>query len=148
MTQNSIETFRTLAPLLLPKLFDLNLLDSIDDYDDYALMTFSLAERMSIEDILDSLEDQMELNILYHMKRSDATKSGQHCCAYSSPSFEHMYKINAQTEIDGLVGTVYVYLFESLEVMLEALKEDIEEHSKLGYFITKMEMSEYLSDFM
>ena len=69
MTQHSIETFRTLAPLLLPQLFDLNQLDSIDDYDDYALMTFSLAERMSIEDILDSLEDQMELNILYHMKR-------------------------------------------------------------------------------
>jgi hypothetical protein len=64
MTQHSIETFRTLAPLLLPQLFDLNHLDCIDDYDDYALMTFSLAERMSIEDILDSLEDQMELNIL------------------------------------------------------------------------------------
>ena len=42
MTQHSIETFRTLAPLLLPQLFDLNHLDSIDDYDDYALMRWSL----------------------------------------------------------------------------------------------------------
>ena len=148
MTQHSIETFRTLAPLLMPQLFDLNHLESIDDYDDYALMAFSLAEPIPIETLLDDLEDQMELNILYHMQRSGDTESGQHCCAYSSPSFEHMYKINAQTEIDGLVGTVYVYLFESLEVMLESLKVDVEEHSKLGYFISKMELSQYLSDFM
>ena len=99
MTQHSIETFRTLAPLLMPQLFDLNHLESIDDYDDYALMAFSLAEPIPIETLLDDLEDQMELNILYHMQRSGDTDSGQHCCAYSSPSFEHMYKINAQTEI-------------------------------------------------
>lgn len=76
MTNTAIENFRSLAPLLLPELIDLNRLDAIDDYDDYALMTFTLAESMSIEDVMDSLEDQMELTILYHMVTSDVTDAG------------------------------------------------------------------------
>ena len=59
MTNTAIENFRSLAPLLLPELIDLNRLEAIDDYDDYALMTFTL----SIEDVMDSLEDQMELTL-------------------------------------------------------------------------------------
>lgn len=148
MTNTAIENFRSLAPLLLPELIDLNRLEAIDDYDDYALMTFSLAEPMSLEDVMDSLEDQMELTILYHMVTSDATDAGQHCCAYSNPSFEHMYKINAQTETDGMAHTLYVYVYDSLEVMMESLKEDMEQHSETGYFKSKLEMSRFIADFM
>ena len=148
MTQSAIRTFRLLAPLLMPDLIDLNYLESIDDYDDYALLTFELASPMSIEDVMDSLEDQMELNILYHTKASDATESGQHCCAYSAPSFEHMYKVNAQTVASGKVEELYVYLYESLEVMLESLKEDLDQHSQAGEFVTRMDLSRLIADFM
>lgn len=148
MTNTAIENFRSLAPLLLPELIDLNRLEAIDDYDDYALMTFTLAEPMSLENVMDSLEDQMELTILYHMVTSDATDAGQHCCAYSNPSFEHMYKINAQTETDGMAHTLYVYVYDSLEVMMESLKEDMEQHSETGYFKSKLEMSRFIADFM
>ena len=148
MTNTAIENFRSLAPLLLPELIDLNRLEAIDDYDDYALMTFTLAEAMSIEDVMDSLEDQMELTILYHMVTSDATDAGQHCCAYSNPPFEHMYKINAQTETDGMAHTLYVYVYDSLEVMMESLKEDMDQHSQTGRFKAKLEMSRFIADFM
>lgn len=148
MTRNAIDNFRSLAPLLLPELIDLNRLESIDDYDDFAMMTFTLAEPMSIEEVMDCLEDQMELTILYHMVTSDATDAGQHCCAYSNPSFEHMYKINAQTQEDGLAHTLYVYVYDSLEVMLESLKDDMEQHSHIGHFKTKLEMARFIADFM
>lgn len=148
MTRNAIDNFRSLAPLLLPELIDLNRLESIDDYDDFTMMTFTLAEPMSIEEVMDCLEDQMELTILYHMVTSDATDAGQHCCAYSNPSFEHMYKINAQTQEDGLAHTLYVYVYDSLEVMLESLKDDMEQHSHIGHFKTKLEMSRFIADFM
>ena len=140
MTNTAFENFRSLAPLLLPELIDLNRLEAIDDY---ALMTFTLAEAMSIEDVMDSLEDQMELTIFYHMVTSDATDAGQHCCTYSNPSFEH---INAQTETDGMAHTLYVY--DSLEVMMESLKEEMDQHSQTGHFKSRLEMSRFIADFM
>jgi len=148
MIQKEIDDFKSLGPLLLPELIDLNHLDEINDYDDYAILTFSLSEPMAIDDVMDSMEDQMELNILYHMVTSESTDSGQHCCAYANPTFGHMYKLNAQTGMSGKVETLYVYVYSSLEVMLEDLKEDLDQHSQLGHFITKMEMTRFVSDFM
>ena len=59
-----------------------------------------------------------------------------------------MYKVNAQTGKGGLVRAVYVYIFDSLEVMLEYLKEDLEQHT--GTFIVKTGMSlpQLVADFM
>lgn len=148
MTKLEIENFRSLAPLLLPNLIDLNRLESVDDCDDYALLTFTLAEPTPIESVLDQFEDQMELKVLYHMVTTDATDAGQHCCAYANPSFGHMYKLNAQTEACGHVETLYVYIYNSLEVMLESLKDDYERHSQFGHFVSCMEMSRFIADFM
>ena len=145
MTPESILTFKTLAPLLLPELIDLNHLESIDDYDDYALLAFNLAKPTPIESILDQFEDQMELSVLYHV-----ILSSHHACAYSNPGFGHMYKINVQTDGQGMANSIYVYLYESLEVMLEALKDDLECHiSEAGVqIISQMEMGRFIADFM
>ncbi len=148
MTNQTILTFKTLAPLLLPELINLNYLESIEDYDDYALLTFNLAKPVYIETILDQFEDQMELSILYHMATSIATDASHHCCAYSNPGFGHMYKINVITVLNGMADTLYVHLYDSLEVMLEALKDDMEQHSQFGHFISKMEMGRFIADFM
>ena len=148
MTQNALESFNSLAPLLMPKLIDLNRLDAIDDYGEYALLTFSLAKPLGIEEVMNIMEDQMELTVLYHTIASDATDAGQHCCTYSNPSFSHMYKFNAQTMASGKVETVYVYIYESLEDMLEALKSDMEQHSHFANFKAKVEMAQLIADFM
>ena len=59
-----------------------------------------------------------------------------------------MYKLNAQAGVDKMIDTLYVYVFESLEVMLEALKADLTQHIKSGVVISKMEMSRLVADFM
>lgn len=222
MTHETILSFKTLAPLLLPDLLDLNHLESIDDYDDYALLAFNLARPTHIEDILDALEDQMELSILYHailgiaapreqdtaqlekgnkgeqgiqdlQRKSESkgengqkgvydeygekgekwkkggndepgekggngdnqnnqpgVKTSYHACAYSNPGFGHMYKVNVQTDHQGMADSLYIFLFESLEVMLEALKDDLECHQSQegARFISKMEMGRFVADFM
>ena len=148
MAETEIETFKSLAPLIIPELFDINFLGDIDDYGDYAMLTYNLAKSLPIDFILDRFEDQMELNVLYHIKTGYAVPSRQQCCAYSNPTFEHMYKVNVQSSDKGQVDTVYVYIFESLEVMLEILKEDLELHSWAGEKLTYMSLSALISDFM
>lgn len=59
-----------------------------------------------------------------------------------------MYKINAQTETDGMAHTLYVYVYDSLEVMMESLKEDMDQYSQTGHFKSKLEMSRFIADFM
>ena len=59
-----------------------------------------------------------------------------------------MYKFNAQTRKDGLVHTLYVYIFTSLEIMLECLKDDLLAHEGKGVFQTKMTYPRLIADFM
>lgn len=137
-----------MASLEIPYLVDMEHLESTDDYDDYAMLTFSMERPLPIEEVMDSLEDQTELNILYHVRTVDAAVRSQHCCAYASPEYENMYKINVQTNGSGQVDTVYVYVYSSLEVMLEALKEDMRLHEGIGETVFKMPYPRLIADFM
>lgn len=148
MNKSAIEGFFSLAPLEMPDLIDLSHLESTDDYDDYVLLSFSMPAPMSIDEVLDCLEDQTELNILYHVKAVDAGVERQHCCAYASPEYENMYKVNVQTNGSDEVDTVYVYIYSSLEVMLEALKEDLRLHEGMGESLCLMPLSKVIADFM
>jgi hypothetical protein len=49
---------------------------------------------------------------------------------------------------DGLVHTLYVYIFTSLEIMLECLKDDLLAHEGKGVFQTKMTYPRLIADFM
>jgi hypothetical protein len=148
MNSKEIANFRQLGDMMLPRLLDANFLRNIDDYGDYALLTYHLAEPVPIQSALDDMEDNMDLNILYHVESFSATKRGEHCCAYSVPTSGRMNKLNAQTGADKMLETIYVYVFDSLEVMLEALKTDLAQHLTGGIVITKMEMSRLVADFM
>lgn len=148
MRHQEIDNFRTIGPMLLPRLIDADHLESVDDYGDYALLTYNVAEPVPIRTALDDMEDNMNLNVLYHVEYFDATKRGEHCCAYSVPTYGRMYKFNAQTGPDRLVTTVYVHVFDSLEVMLESLKEDLLLHTEGHMAITRMDMTRLVADFM
>ncbi len=148
MNHQQIDMFRTLGPTMLPRLINADCLDCVDDYGDYAILTYDLAEPVPIREALDDMEDNMDLNVLYHVETFSATKRGEHCCAYSVPTCGRMYKLNAQTGTDKMLDTLYVYVFDSLEVMLESLKADLSQHLSRGVVISKMEMSRLVADFM
>lgn len=97
MTPPEIEKFHLLALMQILELFNPDLLDSVDDYGDYALLSYSLVTPMPMEKVLDRMEDGMNLCILYHVLTSSAADAGEHGCGYSSPMNGTMYKVNAQT---------------------------------------------------
>lgn len=148
MRHQEIDNFRALGPLMLPRLIDAGHLESIDDFGDYALLTYSLKDPIPISAALDDMEDNMDLNILYHVDVLSATMKGEHCCAYSVPTYGRMYKINGQSGKDKMLYVIYVYVFESLEVMLEALKIDLAQHIKGQFVHCAMETSRLAADFM
>lgn len=147
MNHFQIDNFRAVVPLRLPGLIEEDGLETIDDYGDYALLTYLLQKPVDIQTVMNRMEDDMDLTILYHVKTAIGQDAPQHCCAYSSPSYEAMYKFNAQTSGDGMVRTLYVYIFESLEVMLEFLKDELKQHAKAVEF-QGLPLSRLVADFM
>ena len=148
MNHFEIDRFRSLTPMQLPGLINPERLESIEDYGDYALLTYSLETPVPVGGMLNRMEDGMNLSVLYHVVKEEGRSPGHQCCAYSSPQSGQMYKFNAQTGPDGMVKTIYVHVFESLEVMLEYLKDDLERHKLTGRTITEMRYSTLIADFM
>jgi len=148
MNSKEIANFRRLGDMILPSPLSADNLRHIDDYGDYALLTYTLAEPVPVRSALDDMEDNMDLNVLYHVEMVSATTRGEHCCAYCVPVNGKMYKINAQSRPDRMLDTLYVYIYDSLEVMLEALKTDLIQHTRGQHVLYAMDMARLVADFM
>lgn len=148
MQQEHIERFIMLASLEMPNLIVSTLFQGAELSDESTLLTFSLPQKYSLEELIDELEDQMELILLYHHIPSEDTIFGHHCCAYSNPRFGHMYKINAIADERCWCDTLYVTLYSSLEVMGVELRNELVEAGKHGRFIYNRKMDELLRDFI
>lgn len=148
MIQIFIDNFMALAPIQLPFLINRERMEQPIIYEDYALLTFNLEKPYTLSEIMEMLEEQMELIPLYHKISSDFTSFGQSCCSYSNPDFGHMYKINAMTDGKGLVNSISVTIYVSLEFMCADLCNELELHSKGGYFRYRREKAEILANFI
>ena len=134
MLQNFCNDFIASVPLQLPKLMDTHKMEQPVYYQDYALIVFPVATPLPLEEVMDMLEDEMEMIILYHHIPSFATPFGHSCCVYSNPAFGRMFKINAKTNESGLVDRVIVTIYESLEYMSADVCLDLELHARTGHF--------------
>jgi hypothetical protein len=134
MIQHFIDDFFDFATLQLPQLISTEWMEEPKYYEDYALLVFNPSKSYTLENTMDMLEDQMVLIPLYHMIPSNATTFGHCYCAFSNPSFGHMYKFNVMTDGNGLINQVAVTVYESMEFMAGDLCNDLELHSKTGYF--------------
>ena len=117
-------------------------------YDDYILLTFQVSGNFTLEEVMDMLEDDMEMILLYHHIPSHATAFGHSACAYSNPAFGRMFKINARTDADGRVKTVQATLFDSLEQMCGEVCNDLALHDRGGHYQYRKEKSDVLLDFL
>ena len=148
MLQEQIERFIMLASLEMPNLIVSTLFQGAELSYESTLLTFSLPQKYSLEKLIDELEDQMELILLYHHIPSEDTIFGHHCCAYSNPHFGHMYKFNVVADERCECDTLYVTLYSSLEVMGVELRNELVETGKYGRFIYNRKMDELLRDFI
>lgn len=146
--KEQIDWFVTLAGLEMPALISPGKFQGAEIYEDNAVLTFLLPKVYPLEELIDELEDQMELILLYHYLPSTATNFGQKCCAYSNPRFGRMYKLNATANGDIECDTLYVTLYDSLEIMGNELREELLKVIKNGNVLFARSEEELLRDFI
>lgn len=148
MQKEQIDRFITLASLEMPTLIAEHFFQGAEIYEDYALLTFGLPKAYPMEELIDELEDQMELVLLYHHVPSSDTPFGQQCCAYSNPRFGHMFKMNVQADDRVECDTLYVTLYDSLEVMGSELREELLRVLASGKTLYALKEEDLLKDFI
>lgn len=147
MFDKQIEDFIELSADLIPGVFEKTSLGKCEVHDYYAVIEFKLDNPLSKEDILAMLEDNMEMAILYVHHRSMCTDAGISMCAYSDHTFDDKFSIHALTNIDGLVHSVMATLYFSVEVMMEQLIDDLQQHSTSGTFEFSVDKDELMTAF-
>lgn len=148
MQKEQIDRFITLASLEMPALVSQPLFQGAEVYEDYALLTFRLPRTYPLEELIDELEDQMGLVLLYHHVPSPDTPFGQRCCAYSNPRYGHMHKLNVLADDRVECDTLYVTLYDSLEVMASELREELGRAMNGGKLLYAVKEEELLKDFI
>ena len=149
MQQSTIDQFLSYVHLQMHSLMSRDFFTDAEISEDTAVLTFSLPTAYDIHDLLDMLDDRMELVILYHVVPTDAAVLGEQCCAYSDPTFEHIYKVNCITDDTGMCDTLYVTLYDSLETMGADVQSELDEQlSKSSEVVFSRPMREVLRDFM
>lgn len=147
MLQKTVRNFVNEVPGLYPDLLGNAQAGEILYNDDTALIPFELNASLELEDVLDTLEDQMELTFLYHFVPSEQTSFGQQVCAYSDCNFGHMYKVHLTTNGAGKVDRLLVTIYSSIEVMCSDLITDLDLHENKGKLKLKRDKAELLVEF-
>ena len=148
MLKSYVNDFIAVMPLQMPSLMDKNRLSEPLIYKDYALLEFSTATPLSLEDVTNLLEDEVDLVLLYVHTPSLATDFGRCCCAYSNPAFGHMYKVNAVTNSDGMVDQIRVTIYDDLELMSGDVINDLKLHGRTGHFKYAITKEDVLLNFI
>lgn len=148
MQKEQIDRFITLASLEMPALVSQPLFQGAELYEDYALLTFRLSRTYPLEELIDELEDQMGLVLLYHHVPSADTLFGQRCCAYANPRYGHMHKLNVQANDRVECDTLYVTLYDSLDIMASELRDELDRVMNSGKLLYAIKEADLVKDFI
>lgn len=147
MITNEVNKFLVLAPLIFPKLIDKKNCLEPDITEESAILYFTLDEHLPIGCVMDLLDNDMELLLLYH-GTSKAHPKVHHCCFFASPKAgKSMYKINIVTRDNGFAEGISVTIYDSIDVWADELEGDLVAHEKAFDFIQSMTPAELLSIF-
>lgn len=143
--KESIKRFMALAPLMLPSLISENMLTGEEVSEDVSILHFNLDEELPITVVMDMLEDDMELSLLYYARNS--TKSSQ-CCYFTPPSSRDMYKFYAETNDKGYVQELSITIYESLDIMESELEEELNKGKNELNFVNSISFQELINKFV
>lgn len=147
MITKEVNKFMALAPLMLPKLIDSKKCAEPDITEDSAILYFTLEESFPIGCVMDMLDDDMDLLLLYY-GTSKSNPKIHHCCFFANPKLgQSMYKVNMVSLVNGFVDGITVTIYDSLDVWEDELESDLMAHERSFDFIQAMTVSKLLSVF-
>lgn len=147
MISNELKKFMALGQLLSPTLIDEERCGQPDITDEQATVCLRLEEKFPIGSVMDMLEDELGLSLLYHGTHKDE-KHIHECCFFANPlTSQLMYKINASTDKAGFADAMTLTVFDSIEVWEQALEEDLSTHADTCDFLASIDKHELLSLF-
>lgn len=118
MTTLKRAKFESIAKLTMPEFFETENVTETEVLDDWEKYIYHLDKPLTLNQVMDILEEQNDILILYHFIPSKAVLCARTCCGVSNPEMEYMIKISATTDDRGLCDTIHLTIFNSLETML------------------------------
>lgn len=128
MISSELKKFMALGQLLSPTLIDAKRCGQPDLTDEQATVKFRLEEKFPIGSIMDLLEDELELLLLYHGTHKDNPRLHE-CCFYANPNTSQlMFKVNVSTDATGFTDFICVAVYDSIEIWEQGLESDLASH--------------------
>lgn len=132
-----------------PDLFPQTRMKGPEYYGDCTLLHFRPTLAMDVEQLMDIMEDELALIILYHHIPAPHSDDGRSLCIYPLPtSPKRLIKINVQADLAGQVQRLTVMLCEDLEQLLTELSFDVRTHQREGHFKHLRPWHRVLVDFL
>ena len=110
--------FESIAKLTMPEFFDTKNVVETELLDDWEKYAYRPDKPLTLDRVMDILEEQNDILLLYHFIPSKAILCARSCCGISNPQMERMIKITATTDDRGLCDGIHLRIYDSLEIML------------------------------
>lgn len=147
MIKEEVTKFMALAPLMLPRLIDGKRCVDPDISEDSAILYFSLEEPFPIGCVMDMLDENIDILMLYH-GTSKSDPNLHHCCFFANPQFgKTMYSINMTTNKNSFVKGISVTVYDAIDIWEDDLENDLNIHAQAFDFIDAMKTERLLSVF-
>lgn len=138
MLRNNTKKFLEWAETCMPNLVGRNQPD-IEEFDDCVTLQYELCRPMNKEDVMNCLEDDMELTILYCAK-SNESESKSYISAITTPTGIYLFKFNAVSDSNDIVTTLTAIIYDSITDLTDIVLTDLNAMEKRNMtFETKVE---------
>ena len=144
MLEEAIYKFKVSGPTLMPSLFDNYFLKETEECNGYAILTYEVSHPLPIDDVLNIMDGDAYMRILYYTHpnpKAVKTKFGQRACTYFMPEEQRNIKMNFSTNEEGLVNTILVTVYGSIDIMYPDLLTDLRFNTK-GSMLVKEHRNE------
>lgn len=138
----------------LSKILVLKMSDTFDEqqyeiyiHDDFAEVVWQTKMQVMAEDLTDSLEKTLGAHILFASSQENGRIIKVE--AYSTPVENSMYAIYLSSDQHGVIDSITVFFFDSLDVMYHHLRKDYQSITKVeGDIIEKQSLQDLIGIFI
>ena len=144
MLEEAIYKFKVSGPTIMPSLLSNFFLKETEAYNGYAILTYEVHTPLPIDEVLNIMDSDAYMRILYYTHpnpKAIKTKFGQRACTYFMPEEQRNIKMNFSTDEKGLVNTILVTVYGSIDIMYPDLLNDLRLNTN-GSMLVKERRSE------